>query len=450
MSHLMNITKKELKEILTPGAVMSIVVVMLMMCCIGVLINGEVSDASKLSSIGIVNGDEEGEYSDLAIEYIKEVYINNGVDGADIDKYVVILDAEYGDNNAIIAEVQEKGLSSAIAFDPDFSEDITAGIAGTIEKYYVYNNGGIFSTTTSAVNEVLIGYVNTYFSNLLIEANVDNPDYSSEFLLNPIDQSVDLTDINGTVYEGITPYQISTTLMGQTMMIPLIIMIIIIMIGSIVISSMGNEKENKTLETLLTLPIKRTTIVAGKLLASALVGLIYGLAYMVGMMFYMGSITSGISGVNLADYGLSLDITDWVMLGIMVFLSIMAALGMCMILGAFVKNYKAAQTMTMPISVLAMIPMFVIMFVGWGKLPIIGQIILFIIPFTHPMMAMNNLMFGDMTLVLGGIAYLIIFSLAMIAVTVKIYNSDVLLTGLAQTKTVRTFKKIFGGKKHAE
>lgn len=450
MSHLINITKKELKEILTPGAIMSVVVVMIMMVCIGVLINGEVSDASKLSAIGIVDGDEEGEYSDLAIEYIKQVYINNGVDEKDIDDYVVILNAEYGNNSAIISEIQERGLNSAIAFDPEFSNDITNGISGTIEKYYIYTNGGIFSTTTSEVNDVLIGYVNTYLSQMLIDANIDNPDYSSEFLLNPIDHSVNLTDINGKVYEGITPYQISSTLMGQTMMVPIIIMIIIIMIGSIVISSMGNEKENKTLETLLTLPIKRTTIVAGKLLASALVGLIYGMAYMVGMMFYMGSFNLGIGGVDLAKYGLALDLVDWIILGAMIFLAIMAALGMCMILGAFVKNYKAAQTMTMPISVLAMIPMFVIMFVGWGSLPMIGQAILYIIPFTHPMMAMNNLMFGDMALAMSGIVYLIVFSLVMIAITVKIYNSDILLTGLSQTKFARTAKRIFGGKKNAE
>lgn len=47
-------------------------------------------------------------------------------------------------------------------------------------------------------------------------------------------------------------------------MIPLVIMIIIMMVDSIVINSMGFEKENKTLETLFTMPINKTPSSAGR------------------------------------------------------------------------------------------------------------------------------------------------------------------------------------------
>lgn len=445
MNHLLNITRKELRELLTPSSIISIVVVMIMMCSIGLIVGGQTEDASKLSPVGIVNGDS-GEYGNDTIHYIEKCYINSGIPEDEIKNYVVILNCTYGDSDAIIQEMNNKGLTSAIAISNTYSHDISAGIPGTIEKYYIYTNGGIFSSTSSEVNDTILSYANTDMSLLLLQESGFGPDYA-KFLQNPINYSQDFTDINGTVYEGITPYEISTSVMSQTLMIPIIIMIIIVMIGSIVISSMGNEKENKTLETLLTLPVKRTTIVSGKLIASAIVGLVFGLAYMVGMTFYMNGMTSTVGGVNLSDYGLTLDAFDWLLLGVMIFLTIMSALGICMIMGAFVKNYKAAQTMTLPISVLAMIPMFITMFVGWDSIPLVGQAILFIIPFTHPMMAMNNLMFGNMDIVLWGIAYLLIFSLTMIYITVRLYKSDILLTGVGQTKFVRTLNKVFS-KKH--
>jgi ABC-2 type transport system permease protein len=114
-----------------------------------------------------------------------------------------------------------------------------------------------------------------------------------------------------------------------------------------------------------------------------------------------------------------------------------------MILGAFTKNYKMAQTMTLPISGLAIIPMFVFMFSSWESLGTVGQALMFLIPFSHPMMAMDNLIFGDMSIVLFGIAYLVVFDIIMILITVRIYSSDILITGLGQNKTVVRIQRIF-------
>ncbi|MBR4217259.1 MAG: ABC transporter permease, partial [Candidatus Methanomethylophilaceae archaeon] len=149
------------------------------------------------------------------------------------------------------------------------------------------------------------------------------------------------------------------------------------------------------------------------------------------------------SGVNLNDIGLGFEGADYIFLLVSMFLSIVCALGICMILGAFAKNYKSAQTMTMPLSILAMIPAFIIMFSGWyGSAPII-QGILFVIPFSHPMIAMQALMYNDYTLVLSGIAYMAAFAVVTIAITVRLYNSDILITGLGQNKT---YMKLTGKK----
>ena len=451
MNHLVNITRKELKELLTPGSVLSIVIVVVLMMAIGTMVSAQTDDAKNPSAIGILNGDVDGDsgtYDQYSIECIYHYYETiYDLTQEEAEQYIIMMESEYGDDNAIISEMQSKGLTSALIIEPDYSENISNHIQATIYEYYIFENQGMMSSVTSSIADLLIAYVsNSISTNLLTELTGDS-DYAI-FLENPVvntncdsSSSISYTYINGKLHSGVTPFEISTSMMSQNLMIPIVIMIVIVMIGSIVISSMGNEKENKTLETLLTLPVKRTTIVGGKLLASAIAGLIFGLAYLVGMMFYMSGLTSSVGGKDLSEYGLSLNVGDWIVIMVMIFLAIFCALGICMILGAFVKNYKAAQTMTLPISVLAMIPMFVMMFSSWESLPTVLQVAIFAIPFSHPMMVMDNLMFGNYTIVIGGLIYLVIFTIITIALTVKIYKSDILLTGLSQTKFAKMFSK---------
>lgn len=437
MSHMTSIIKKEVRELLTPGSVISVLVMVVLFAGLGGLIGGEVDSAAELPSFGLIA--EEGEYYDGwdPTQILYDAY------GEDASKIVLMESTGNSTDDEIVSEMQEKGITSVIAL-PDkasFSESMTTQTQISIGQYYLYLPTGLFGTVGSSVMSSVISILNSSLSEILVSG--DSSDVNYQFAINPLVTPDDhiSTVVDGQIHDGITPADISNEVTSQTLMIPIVIMIIIMMVGSIVISSMGSEKENKTLETLLTMPIKRTSIVSGKIVAAAIVGLVYGLAYMVGMSIYMGSMTGTISGssnVDLAELGMSLDMLDWALVMISMFLAIVCALGICMILGAFAKNYKSAQTMTMPLSILAMIPMFIIMFTGWYGAGGFLQAITFAIPFSHPMMAMSALMYGDVTLVLGGIAYMAVFALAAILVTVRLYNSDVLITGLGQNKYVQT------------
>ena len=440
MSHMTSIIRKEVRELLTPGSVISVLVMVVLFAGLGGLIGGEVDSAAELPTFGFVV-DEDGNYYDGWNPY--DVLCNETNYGAEADSKIMLMDSAYGDDEAILAEMREKGITSVLALpDADsFRESMTNGTQVTMKQYYLYEPTGLFGTVSSSVLSSVVSILNTSLSQEIMSSAGTGLDY--DFVTNPIVSGTNdvSTIVDGEVHTGITPSDISNEITSQTLMIPIVIMIIIMMVGSIVISSMGSEKENKTLETLLTMPIKRTSIVSGKIVAAAIVGLVYGLAYMVGMSIYMGSMTGTIAGsssVNLEDLGMSLDILDWFLIMVSMFLAIVCALGICMILGAFAKNYKSAQTMTMPLSILAMIPMFIIMFTGWYGSGGVLQAITFAIPFSHPMMAMQALMYGDMTLVLGGIAYMAVFALVSILITVRLYNSDILITGLGQNKYVQS------------
>ena len=440
MSHMTSIIRKEVRELLTPGSVISVLVMVVLFAGLGGLIGGEVDSAAELPTFGFVV-DEDGQYYNDWNPY--DVLCNETNYGAEADSKIILMDSAYGDDEAILAEMRDKGITSVLALpDADsFMESMTNGTQVTMKQYYLYEPTGLFGTVSSSVLSSVVSILNTSLSQEIMSSAGTGLDY--DFVTNPIVSGTNdvSTIVDGEVHTGITPSDISNEITSQTLMIPIVIMIIIMMVGSIVISSMGSEKENKTLETLLTMPIKRTSIVSGKIVAAAIVGLVYGLAYMVGMSIYMGSMTGTIAGsssVNLEDLGMSLDILDWFLIMVSMFLAIVCALGICMILGAFAKNYKSAQTMTMPLSILAMIPMFIIMFTGWYGSGGVLQAITFAIPFSHPMMAMQALMYGDMTLVLGGIAYMAVFALVSILITVRLYNSDILITGLGQNKYVQS------------
>jgi len=51
---------------------------------------------------------------------------------------------------------------------------------------------------------------------------------------------------------------------SQNLFIPIILMIVIIFSSQMIVSTIASEKENKTLETLLTMPINRTSILFRK------------------------------------------------------------------------------------------------------------------------------------------------------------------------------------------
>ena len=217
-------------------------------------------------------------------------------------------------------------------------------------------------------------------------------------------------------------------------------MMIILMAGGMVISSMALEKENKTLETLLTLPVKRTSIVAGKIVASAIIGLLMAVIYMLGLSNYMQSF-QGSANVNLAEYGLALTSQDFILIGISLFVTLIAGLALCMLLGTLAKNYKSAQTLTFPVTILAMIPMFITMFKDFDTLPLALKGAVFAIPFSHPMMAPRALIFNDYTLVIAGIIYVSIFAIISISIVVWVFKTDRLLTGSVKRKRSLFFRK---------
>lgn len=402
-----NIIAKEVRELLTPQTLIPIVVVAVIFAMMGGVVGDIGEEVTQRPVIGVVDQDE-GDLSQIA----------GSVLGA--TARVVHSGTDVGEG---LGRTEEGGGVALLVFPQDFSEKILGGEPGTIEIHWIMRGLGMMDFISSAPVEGAISAVNQAITAALLEGSIPlNP----EVILNPTTRT-DTTLVKGKTIAGVSPTAISNTLMSQSIMIPLLVMMLMMMAGSTVISSMGLEKESKTLETLLTMPVSRSSIVTGKIVGSALVGLVMALIYMLGFSFYMRSFQMG--AIDLGQYGLALGLLDYVLVGGSLFLALLAGLALCIVLGTFARDYRSAQTLLFPITAMAMIPMFLIMFKDFATVSLGLQAVLFVIPFSHPMMAIRALMFDEYPLVLGGIAYSAVFSAVVIAVAVRIFKSDRLLTG---------------------
>jgi len=89
---------------------------------------------------------------------------------------------------------------------------------------------------------------------------------------------------------------------------------------------MALEKESKTFETLLTMPVKRTSIVTGKIVASAIIGLILAVIYMIGMNYYFQGMQISGGGDILTKYNLVLNSQGFIIVGVSLFIALIAGL----------------------------------------------------------------------------------------------------------------------------
>jgi ABC-2 type transport system permease protein len=202
-------------------------------------------------------------------------------------------------------------------------------------------------------------------------------------------------------------------------------MFVIIFSGQMVMNSMASEKENKTLESLLARPIPRRQIVAAKLLGGSVVGLVATALYTGGLAFTQISV-----GASL-DAAITLGGPDYALIGVSLFFSLVGTLALALALGVFADNQQGAQMLLLPLSGLAIVPMFATMFADVDALGLVPKVVLFAIPFTHPIIAPKRLLFDDVGLVLAGIAYEIAFAAVAVWLVIALFDSDRPITGNA-------------------
>ncbi|MCK4351908.1 ABC transporter permease [candidate division WOR-3 bacterium] len=410
MRHFYNLVKKEVKELLTREVIVSMVFMLVFFVFMGRIIKGAEEEAKEIN-ISILDLDRTPYLQNILNIVSKQGIEINSIEAEDIE-------------NAI-KEAKEKNATVLLVIPPGFGVKIQEMEKAELEMYSIMKGLSIKETISSEIIKSIIGALNKSIATSFIQKAV--PDKDPEDILSPI-HTKDFVVIKERTIPG-TPGVLFALITSQSIMIPLILVMVIMYTGMMVMTSMGSEKESKTLETLLSLPIGRGHIIAGKMAGSAIIGFMMTIVYMGGVRYYMSPMMGAPEiSIHLKDLGLSMTSLGYLLLGTSLFLAILAALSGCIILGVFAQDTKSAQTMSYPIMLLAFIPFFLSMFKDIETLPLSLKIIVYAIPFSHPMIASKSLIFHDYSTVLWGIGYMAIFIAITMWIGVRIFNTDKVLT----------------------
>ncbi len=328
--------------------------------------------------------------------------------------------------------VQESNLTGLIVIPSGFSQNITEGGTSELEVYTPFRGGSIIESTSSSAVSALLSFFENNLVNQRIDEKFTEPPTT---VLNPIALSEKSiikgkgVDINPTVLFGLV--------ISQSTIMPVGIMMLLIFAMQLAATAVASEKEEKTLETLLTLPINRFMILAGKLTGSIIVAVVGAIAYLIGFSFYMNSFTGMIPtgvGVDLASIGLAPTLLSYVLLGLSLFMALLSALALAMSLSVFAEDVRGAQALVGPLSILLVFPMIFTMFTDITALPFPLSIILLAIPFTHPLLASNVAFTGNYLVAIGGIVYMAIFTVGVLYVAARLFGTEKILTAKLKFK----------------
>jgi len=335
--------------------------------------------------------------------------------------------------------VQQSNLTGLIVIPLNFSNNITGGLKAELDVYSVFRGGGIAESASSSTISTLL----RSFEESLVVRKVGEkfPEEGPENVLNPIDMS-EKSIVKGKSV-NIHPSVLFGLMMSQSMGMPIGIMMLLIFAMQLAATSVASEKEEKTLETLLTLPINRLTILAGKLTGSIIVAVIGAIAYIAGFTYYMGSFMGIIpaeTGVDLAAIGLAPTLLSYLLLGASLFVSLISALALAVSVSIFAEDVKGAQALVGPLSMLLIFPMIFMMFTDIYALPFPLMIVLLAIPFTHPMLASKVAFTGDYLTAVMGIVYVSIFTIAVLYIAARLFGTEKILTAKLKFKGLRRRK----------
>lgn len=451
-----NLLKKELSELITKQAIISMVFVLVLFVFMGQIMGRSMKEGFDTSTLNICIKDDSDftknvidriradETTELNIVDIRSDNYYDELERLDL-KYVVIIPEGYGDTI-----VNEKKPGQLI-----FASKVSLGFSAAMSS--ISSSDAVSTIVDHSADEAMESIYGLTAEDVALITSPAN--------------TVEFSAANGKSVE-VSAAAVSSIVMMESMIAPFAIFFLLLLASQMIMTAISTEKIDKTLETLLSTPVSRMTVLTAKMVAAIISALLNAVFMIVGFGIYMVSIMgSAISGAtngsaNISDIagmtnvpdtgaltealstadaisqlGFSLSGMDILLFGLQLFLTLAIGLSISLILGAAATDVKSVQTLVMPIMIAVMIPFFVTMFMDFGEMPVAAKVIMFLIPFTHSYIALTNLLSGDMIMYWGGLAYQIVFFAVCMFLAVRMFTSDKLFT-MSFSSENKTNKKL--------
>ncbi len=418
----MYLLKKELKELLTPTTIVILVLCVFGLTALGSIMDSEIEESSEDTGKINICDQDKGTFSGAIIEAMK---------AADYEINEVELN---GDD--YVKQLKDLDLTSVViipqGFDQQMQDIINSGagvelkpvnieMVSRLESLSLTGNledGSMMATTAidSAVKTVVYSKMGVTPEQMaMLEAPV----------------SLKETTIVGDKQAEASATMLSAYVMMSSMFVPIVIFLLIIYSSQMIMNAVATEKIDKTLETLLSAPISRLSVLLAKMTAASVVSALYAVAFLIGFKDMMGGMTDTISGAIdssvVSQLGLDLSMGGYIMLVAQMFLSLLITLAISLILGALAKDAKSSQTLLLPIMGMVMIPYMISLFTDISALGPFKWV-LYAIPYSHTFMAQTNIILHDMPAYFGGLIYQLILLIICMGCAVKMFTSDKIFT----------------------
>ncbi len=414
MDKFMTILIKEMKDLLRDPKILlgMILVPLVMFPAMGLMFRTGIESAEGKTQMGVVDLDK-GEFSKTFIAALEN------------DPSVELFSVASENVKEAITEAEAADIKVLLVLPHGFTNRLEETAGAEIDVYAIVKGLGISEIISTARVDGVIQRINRQFAEITLKKQI--PQVDPAYVLDPI-ATRGFTVVKGKTV-AVPPSLIANLINSQSFIVPVILMMMILFVAQMAATSMATEKENKTLETLLTLPVSRISILAGKMGGTAVVSVIAAIAYIIGFSYYMSSFQfESVVPVSLEDIGLTITPVGYALLALSILMAVLAALSLAMILAVFTQDVRSAQSLVSFTIMPLVFPALILVFADINSLPTAFKYVLLALPFSHPTIAAKAVIFGDYGIVLGGIAYLAVFTLVVLSIAARMFSTERVVT----------------------
>ena len=321
------------------------------------------------------------------------------------------------------------GNKSNLLIDPLVNislEEAQQKIADKTISVWVYIPAGFSQELNSTTNSTMQIVVNT--ASFRATAAASRIDAHSKLIINAV---VTIREVL------INWYTISPEAnYGHQLAIFLVMLTSVLAPAPYISKSFAGEREAKTLEALLVVPMSRIKILGAKLVSGIALTAIYSVFTAVGILTYNLSIILRVGGLapelqqaNIDLYTVNVNTIPLIMF--CQFLVLLCAIGIGVVISCLAKDRATAESVN---SMIMLIPTFVIGILGFtGSILQYGGIlgwIIFAIPFSHAILFLNAVLAGTGTLI-GlsiNIGYMMGFTIVFLLIGAKLFEREAIIS----------------------
>ena len=407
MGSLLILVKKEIKETIRNPRfiVFTVVLPLILYPVIGLIMTQaftSVSEKTKTGMVIVVDYDR----SNIS-EYILNSLSNTGMN-------VVTMDREPELDNV------DDNVLGVIIIPEGFGERFLNGERPIIRVYSVINSVSISEQGLMSFVFGIVSIMKDALKTLMAQMGGIDP----ALLANPFSEERQIYVRNW--HRTLTERDLNAVAM-QVMFWPWIMFSMIISVVQLSATFLGEEKEQKTLEILLTFPVRRTTILFSKVVGSSILAILAAIFYTVGFLIYLNSFSTMIGQFGLTIEFI-LDPISIVLTGVIFFLALLFSAALGLTVSVIAQDTRSAESLATAVVMPTMMLAFIVMFMDISSLPTLAQAILYAFPYTYLMEGLKYVYIGRYDFFLIGIIDNLLAAIVMLALVSKIFTSERILT----------------------